>query len=126
MSDRIRKHGVEDPKIKSKVRHQNGFFKNQNKYAIKKGEVRNPNGRPRVPEIELFRKAREQVEAEKKIPLFIHALRRAYESDKVLIAIIKRILPESIDLPEDTKSLLEQELLRRQKGKSADEETEGE
>jgi len=60
----------------------------------KKGQSGNPKGRPRKPEIEELRYAIKTVEKEKGSPLLIHLVRRAYRSDPVLIALIRKIVPD--------------------------------
>lgn len=64
----------------------------------KKGEVRNPNGRPRAPEIELVREAMAATEKEKKKSLWKHLIERAYEEDNVLIAVSKKFIPDQIGI----------------------------
>jgi AAA+ ATPase superfamily predicted ATPase len=54
----------------------------------------NKNGRPVRPEIELLRDAMNEVEEEKKVSLIKHAVRRAYDSDPVLIGMLKKVLPD--------------------------------
>ena len=73
----------------------------------KKGYTGNPNGRPRVPEIELFRNALAQVEKEKKVSLLFHAVNRAYQDDNVLVALLKKILPDKLytEIEDKTKNL---------------------
>lgn len=64
-----------------------------------KGQSGNPYGRPKRPEIEELRKAIKTVEAKKRKKLLIHFVERAYESDDVLKALGKKIIPDlaSID-----------------------------
>ena len=64
----------------------------------KKGQSGNPNGAVRKPEIELFRQAIAKVEKEQNKSLLEHAVKKAFESENVLIALMKKILP---DLTED-------------------------
>jgi len=77
---------------------------------FKPGQSGNLNGRPRVPEIELFRKALAEVEATKKTTLLNHAVERAFKDDGVLIALLKKMLPDKletkIDYPDEVKDEL--------------------
>ncbi len=61
-----------------------------------KGQSGNPHGRPTNAEIDLFRKA--LVEGEKKYgkDIFTHAVQRAFVNDTVLIALLKKIIPDKI------------------------------
>ena len=52
-----------------------------------KGESGNPEGRPRKPEIEELRKAIKKVQDEQDSTLLEHLVKRAYQSDQVLIAL---------------------------------------
>lgn len=54
----------------------------------------NRKGVPRKPEIQKFREALEKVETEKGMDLLEHAIRTAFEDKTVLIAVIKKILPD--------------------------------
>jgi len=54
----------------------------------------NKSGRPRKPEIELFRAALEKVEQEQGTTLLEHAVKRAFTSEAVLVAVLKKILPD--------------------------------
>ena len=58
----------------------------------------NPNGRPVNPEIQLFRDAIAKVEKEKNKKLLVHAVERAFVEDDVLNALLKKILPDRIDM----------------------------
>lgn len=62
--------------------------------GAKKGEVRNPHGRPRVPEIELIRQAMAEVEVTKKKSLWKHLVEQAYEDNNVLTALSKKFVPD--------------------------------
>lgn len=64
------------------------------KTSWKQGQSGNPNGRPPTPEIDILRQAIATVEARRKKKFFIMVVERAYESDTVLIAILKKILPD--------------------------------
>ena len=70
---------------KAKKTVNNGCFKPGNKYG---------HGRPRKPEIEELRKAIDAVQKTKRKKLLIHFVERAYESDAVLTALGKKILPD--------------------------------
>lgn len=63
----------------------------------KKGESGNPNGRPHAPETEELRQALHL--AKKKhgdSSILEHFVERAYENDQVLIALIKKLLPDKV------------------------------
>ena len=65
---------------------------------FKKGDPNiNRKGAPRKPEIDLFRSAIEQVEKEKGLSLMVYAVRKSFESENVLIALLKKILPDKIE-----------------------------
>lgn len=60
----------------------------------KKGQSGNPNGRPINPDITKLREALEQVEADQGTSLFEHFCKRALRNDQVLIAFIKKFVPD--------------------------------
>lgn len=70
----------------------------------------NRKGRPPRPEIELFREALELVQTEKKTTLLEHAVRKAFESENVLIALLKKILPDKMDVAMKAEILPEEML----------------
>lgn len=62
--------------------------------AFKKGQSGNPKGRPKSPEVEELRAAIREVEKGKKTKLLKHFVKKAYEDNRVLIALMKKILPD--------------------------------
>jgi hypothetical protein len=78
------------------------------------GKTGNPLGRPRKPEIELFREALEKVEKEKNMTLLEYATRQAFKSENVLIALMKKMLPDKME-DEGLKQLARTFLIRSQK-----------
>lgn len=60
----------------------------------RKGQSGNPKGRPKNPEIEQFRQALEKVAKEKDTTLLESIIRRAYKSDSLAQAVLKKILPD--------------------------------
>lgn len=72
-------------KAKTGDRRANGTFK--------KGYTANPGGRPRTPRAEL-EKALEHWDETGDDTLFKHIVKRAKESDTVLVALMKKILPD--------------------------------
>ena len=73
--------------------------KTSNRHTFPKGKNwnGNANGRPVAPEIEELRTALRMVRKHhKNKPLLVHAIERAYINDKVLIAILKKIIPDKV------------------------------
>ena len=68
------------------------------RHQWKKGESGNPKGRPRTPAISLLRKAMGEVELEQRKSLFKHIVERAYVSDVVAVAIMRKLVPDIQDL----------------------------
>lgn len=57
----------------------------------------NKNGPPRKPEIQLLRDALEAARAKHGKHLIEHAIEKAYTDHNVLIAILKKILPDKVE-----------------------------
>lgn len=68
----------------------------KNKGGCKPGHTNNPNGRPPAGEsfVEQLREAVKVVGKEKKKTLMRHAVERAYEEDSVLIAMMRKLIPD--------------------------------
>ena len=71
-----------------------------NKGGCRPGHTNNPNGRPPAGEafVEQLRAAIKKVGKDKGKSLIRHAVERAYEEDTVLIALLKKLLPDQIGL----------------------------
>lgn len=66
-----------------------------NKTTWKPGQSGNPKGRPKgTKERDCMLVAKEEVEEEKKKSIYRHAFERAYEDDRVLIAMLKKLVPD--------------------------------
>ena len=66
-----------------------------------KGETGNSKGRPEVPEIEELRRAiRVAKRKNGNKNILVHFVERAYVSDTVLIALIKKLVPDKVALNE--------------------------
>ena len=65
-----------------------------------KGKTNNPHGRPPAGHafIDELTKALKKVEQKKGQSLIEYAVERAYKNDVVLCALLKKILPDQIDL----------------------------
>jgi hypothetical protein len=61
---------------------------------FKKGQVANPNGRPKRPEIEQLRRAIATVEKSKKKKLLVHFVEQAYEDNRTLDALVRKFMPD--------------------------------
>jgi len=59
-----------------------------------KGQSGNPAGRPKKPVIDSLEKAIKKVQKEKNEKFLNMVIKRAYESDQVLIAVLKKIIPD--------------------------------
>lgn len=59
-----------------------------------KGQSGNPKGRPPVPEIEALRQAIRAVQQKKGKTLLQHAIEESYKDNKLLVAILRKILPD--------------------------------
>jgi hypothetical protein len=77
---------------------RHGGFQKGNKWAFKKGQSGNPAGRPQNPEIEEFRKALKEEEKTRGKSLLRHAIQKAFTKDAVLIAMLKKMIPDLHDI----------------------------
>ena len=62
--------------------------------TFKPGKSGNPLGRPKNPAVDELKKAIEKVQKGEDCTLLEHFVKRAYENDAVLIAVIKKLLPD--------------------------------
>ena len=63
--------------------------------AYKKGESGNPNGRPQgTTRTNLLMDAIAKVEKRKKKKILLHAIEQAYDDPKIMVAILKKIIPD--------------------------------
>ena len=76
----------------------------------KPGVSGNIHGAPRKPEIELFRQALEKVEKENDKTLLTHAVERAFADNNVLIALLKKMLPDKLETIADLSESLRGDL----------------
>lgn len=77
-----------------------------------KGVCANPKGRPKgsksVLSVCSLRDALKVVEKEKKKRILVHAWERAYENDAVLIALLRKFIPDAETIEEQEEKLIDQ------------------
>lgn len=82
--------------------------------AFVKGQSGNPSGLPKGKKhhysYKRFEEAIKQVEKDKQKEFFVHVIERAYKSDKVLVAVLKKLIP---DMP-PTSGLPDEEWVKQQ------------
>lgn len=61
---------------------------------FKKGQINNPHGRPKAPEVEELRIALKAAKEKNNKSLIDHFVERAYSNDKVLVAVMKKLIPD--------------------------------
>jgi len=90
-------------KARKKVKYVPGRTRRDTQ--IKPGEVRNPNGRPKgsYSIYIALEKAIEEVQKKKKVNLLVHFVQEAFTSKRVLIALMKKILPDRQYVEDDPK-----------------------
>ena len=75
-----------------------------------KGVSGNPKGRPQKAEIDKLRQALEYGESKHGKDIFYHAIDRAWVNDQVLIALLKKLVPDMVKgegfSPEGTKIII--------------------
>ncbi len=72
-----------------------------------KGISGNPAGRPKgSKERDYMLEAKAEVEAKKKKSIYKHAFERAYEDDRVLIAMLKKLVPDMAYIESDAAQSL--------------------
>ena len=77
--------------------------------TFKAGQSGNPNGRPKKPEVEELRKALKATAKEKGEDFLTNYTARAYKSDPMAIALLKKLVPDltEADLKTDGQSLVD-------------------
>jgi hypothetical protein len=78
------------------------------KGGFQKGQVANPNGRPKRPEIEELRLALKKAKENNDKSFIEHYVELAFKDKQVAIALANKVLPElkEIDLGENTQAVL--------------------
>lgn len=77
--------------------------KHANSTSWKPGQCPNPRGRPKgTKERDYMLEAKLEVEKEKKKSIYRHAFERAFEDDRVLIAMLKKLVPDMAYIESDT------------------------
>ena len=81
---------------------------------FKKGQSGNPNGRPKRGDtmVEQLEKAINEVEKAKKRKLFNHFVRQAFEDNAVLIALMRKIIPDMKHIEGDMNLTAKGELMQ--------------
>jgi len=72
-----------------------------------KGQSGNPKGRPKKPTIEALEKAIKKVERKKKKKLMEHFVEQAFDDNGVLVALLKKMLPDLKQVEGVIKATLE-------------------
>ncbi len=96
---KVKKKAKKQPLVETKKKQvaNKGYFKkgHKPKGGFKKGQSGNPAGRPKgTKERDLMMAAKAEVEAEKKKSIYKHAFEMAFEDKTVLIALLKKLVPD--------------------------------
>jgi hypothetical protein len=87
---------------------------------FKPGQSGNPKGRPKNPEAQILRDALESAKKEHKgLHLITHAVKQAYVDNKMCAEILKKILPDKVEL-EDVSDNVERIILIRHGNKATE------
>lgn len=79
-------------KVKKK-RRANKVVRKKNGQIIK-GQILNPHGRPKLPEVMLLREALVAVGKKKKKSFYTLVAEKAYDDNSVLIAVLRKFAPD--------------------------------
>ena len=71
---------------------------------FQKGKIANPNGRPKNAEAEELRVALKKAHTKRGLSILEHFVERAYKNDKVLVAVMKKLIADKSYIDAETKT----------------------